>query len=141
MSEKVKFGSDEWIKQLMVELNNSESYAEAAKNWEGDICFVIDPKGSSLDHEIYMYVDLWHGKCKSARILASKDELKPEFTIGGTVKAFREVIDDGLDPMKALLTRKLKLTGNMAKIMKNVKSANQLVLCCTYIPTNFPLEE
>lgn len=140
MSEKIKFGSDEWVKQLMVELNQSDSYAEAAKNWEGDICFVIDPKGSTLSEEIYMYVDLWHGKCREGRILASKDELKPEFTIGGTVKAFREVIDDGLDPMKALLTRKLKLTGNMAKIMKNVKSANQLVLCCTYIPTDFPLE-
>jgi len=140
MSNKINFGSDEWIKQLMVELNKSETYAEAAKNWEGDICFVIDPKDSALDHEVYMYVDLWHGKCRSARILSGKDELKPEFTIGGTVKAFHEVIDNGLDPMKALLTRKLKLTGNMAKIMKNVKSANQLVLCTTYIPTNFPLE-
>ncbi len=140
MSEKINFGTDAWIKQLMVELNNSEAYAEAAKNWEGDIYFVVDPKGSVLEEEVYMYVDLWHGKCRHAEVPASKDKFNPEFTIKGTVKAFKEVIDNGLDPMKALLTRKLKLTGNMAKIMRNVKSANQLVHCCTFIPTNFPLE-
>ncbi len=140
MSEKIKFGTDAWIKQLMVELNKSEAYAEAAKNWEGDIYFVVEPKGSMLTEPAYMYVDLWHGKCRYAEVPDDVSKFKPEFTIGGTVKGFREVIDNGLDPMKALLTRKLKLTGNMAKIMKNVKSANQLVLCTTYIPTEFPLE-
>lgn len=140
MTDKIDFGTEAWIQQLMVELNNSEAYAEAAKNWEGDIYFVVEPKGSQLTEKIYMYVDLWHGKCRHAEVPDDPAKFKPEFTISGTVKSFKEVIDDGLDPMKAMLTRKLKLTGNMAKIMKNVKSANQLVHCCTYIPTNFPLE-
>ena len=71
MTDKIPFGSDAWIKQLQVELNQSEAYAEAAKNWEGDITFVIEPKGSLLDGEIYMYVDLWHGQCREARIVDS----------------------------------------------------------------------
>jgi putative sterol carrier protein len=40
--------------------------------------------------------------------------------------------------MKGLLTRQLKLQGNMAKIMRAVKAANELVLCATRVPTDFP---
>lgn len=140
MSNTIAFGSEAWIKQLQIELNQSEAYAEAAKNWEGDITFAIETKGSLLKNEIYMYLDLWHGQCRDARIVDSLKDPQPEFVIKGTVRSFKEVIEGRVEPMKAMLTKKLKLTGVMAKLMRNVKSANQLVLCCTYVPTDFPLE-
>jgi putative sterol carrier protein len=40
--------------------------------------------------------------------------------------------------MKGLMTKKLKLNGNMAKIMRAVKAANELVRCTTRVPTEFP---
>ena len=140
MSDLIDFATDAWIKRLHEELNKSEAYAEAAKNWEGDLYFVVEAKGSRLEKDVYLYLDLWHGKSREARLVENPDELKPEFVFRGTVKTFKEIIDDGLDPIKAMLTRKLKLTGNMAKIMRNVKAANELVRCCTFIPTRFPLE-
>jgi len=140
MSEMLQFGTESWVKQLMVELNNSQEYAEAAKTWEGDIYFVVEAKGSKLPNDVYMYLDLWHGKCRSANVPENPNDIKPEFVIKGNVKTFKNVIDKEMEPIKAMLTRKLKLTGNMAKIMRNVKAANQLVMCCTLIPTEFPLE-
>ena len=140
MSDKILFGTDEWAKRLCEELNNSKAYAEAAKAWEGDIYFVVEAKGSSLDEDRYVYLDLWHGECRKAVRAEKKDDFKPEFEFRGNVKIFKEVIDNGLDPIKAMLTRKLKLTGNMAKIMRNVKAANELVHCATFVPTDFPLE-
>jgi len=139
MSDKILFGTDEWAKQLCQELNNSKAYAEAAKTWEGDIYFVVEAKGSSLTEDRYVYLDLWHGECRKAQRAANKDDFNPEFEFRGSVKTFKEIIDDGLDPIKAMLTRKLKLTGNMAKIMRNVKAANELVHCATFVPTEFPL--
>ncbi len=139
MSDTIAFGTEAWIKQLQVELNNSEAYAEAARNWEGDIYFIIKAAGSALSEDVYMYLDLWHGECRQAGI-ANPADFSPEFTIAGKVKSFKDVIDKKTDPMKAMITGKLKLKGNMAKMMRNVKAANQLVLCCTCIPTNFPLE-
>ena len=139
MTDKILFGTDEWAKQLCAELNNSKAYAEAAKTWEGDIYFVVEAKGSALTEDRYVYLDLWHGECRGAQRAANKDDFKPEFEFRGSVKTFKEVIDDGLDPIKAMLTRKLKLTGNMAKIMRNVKAANELVHCATFVSTEFPL--
>ena len=42
----IRFPSDAWIKALMEDLNKSEAYAEAAKTWEGDFCFIVEPGGT-----------------------------------------------------------------------------------------------
>jgi putative sterol carrier protein len=140
MSDLINFGTEAWLDHLKETLNRSESYAEAAKNWEGDIYFVIEAEGSALLEDLYLYFDLWHGQCRAATLVHDPADYRPEFIFTGNVKTFRQIIDDGLDPMKAIITRKLKLQGNMTKIMRNVKAANQLVHCCTLIPTRFPLE-
>jgi putative sterol carrier protein len=44
-----------------------------------------------------------------------------------------------LDPIQAMMTGSLKLTGNMAIIMRNVRAAKELVESCTRIETEFPL--
>ncbi len=129
MSNVLDFATESWLTRFKKELNNSESYAEAAKNWEGDIYFVIEAKDSALSEDVYMYLDLWHGKCRNVAVADSQDAFKPEFIFTGNVKTFKQIIDGGLDPIKAIMTRKLKLRGNMAKIMRNMKAANQLVDC------------
>ena len=43
-----RFPSDDWIKALMVEVNNSESYRKAAKTWEGDFYFIASPEGQEV---------------------------------------------------------------------------------------------
>jgi hypothetical protein len=91
MSDKILFGTDEWAKRLCEELNNSKAYAEAAKTWEGDIYFVVEAKGSALTEDRYVYLDLWHGECRSAQRAANKDDFKPEFEFRGSVKTFKEV--------------------------------------------------
>jgi len=139
MSKKLDFGSLAWIKQLQAELNKSESYAEAAKHWEGDIYFIIEARGSTLKKDIYLYLDLWHGQCRDVAVPEEPDAFTPEFTFRGSLKTFKQLIDEGLDPMKAIMTRQLKLQGNLTKIMRHVKAANQLIQCCTLVPTHFPL--
>lgn len=140
MSKTLDFGTLAWVTRLQEALNASEGYAEAAKNWEGDFYFVIEAEDTFVDQDIYMYLDLWHGKCRAVDVPTAKDTYEPEFLLAGSVKSFKQVIDGNLDPIKAIMTRKLKLKGNMAKVMRNVKAANQLVYCCTLIPTKFPLD-
>jgi putative sterol carrier protein len=58
------FPSDEWIKALMVELNESEAYRKAAAKWEGDIYFIAEA-GGGLAERTVLYLDLWHGECRA----------------------------------------------------------------------------
>ncbi|MFQ5614463.1 MAG: SCP2 sterol-binding domain-containing protein [Anaerolineae bacterium] len=139
MSEPILFATDAWIKQLMVELNSSETYREAARTWEGDLFFIIEPEGA-LAETVYLYVDLWHGECRQAFVAVEPASLDPEFRLTAPVRVWKQIIERKLDPIKAMLTRKLKLQGNMAKIMKHVKAANEMVNCTTNIKTSFPID-
>jgi putative sterol carrier protein len=134
--EKIPFATDAWIEELHRQVNNSPAYRQAAKTWEGDFYFVVEPEGA-LTEPVYMYMDLWHGESRAAFIAADPSVKNPEFVIRAPVSTWKDVIELRLDPMKGLLTRQLKLTGNMAKIMRAVKAANELTRCTTRVPTRF----
>jgi putative sterol carrier protein len=133
----IEFLSEEWIQSLMKELNNSQPYREAAKNWEGDFYFIIEPEDNIKERVIY-YMDLWHGECRSACVVVDENEKKPEFRISASLGKWRKVVEKQLDPIQGMVTRQLKVNGNLMKIMKAPKAAMELVNCCTLVPTVFP---
>ncbi len=132
-----QFPSQEWAEQLKLELNRSAEYASSAKTWEGDFYFIIEPLRAG-DRPQKMYLDLWHGKCRDAAMVNGEGDKKPEFTISGTMATYRSIFNHKLDPIQALMTRKLKLQGNMMKIMRSVKATLDLVNCCSKIDTAYP---
>ena len=132
-----KFPTEAWIKALGAALNDSPGYAAAAKNWEGDFYFQIEA-GPSLPKEVWLYMDLWHGKCREAYEVLDRSQKTTEFIMSAPLEAWRQVIEGKLDPIKGLMSRKLKLQGNMVKIMRNPLAAKELVACCSKIPTEFP---
>jgi putative sterol carrier protein len=134
----IEFPGDTWIKMLMDILNESPSYLEAAKNWEGDIVFYIEP-GGSLTATVGLYMDLFHGKCRKAYAFERLDQVSPAFKLSGNVGTWKKVMTKKLDPIQAMMTGQLKLSGNMATIMKNVRAAKELVDSCSLIETIFPI--
>ncbi len=133
----IKFLTEEWIKALMEEVNKSREYREAARSWEGDFYFIMETEGPEKETVIY-HMDLWHGECRSASVVADADEKTPEFRITASVDKWRRVIEKKLDPIQGMIMRQLRLQGNLMKIMKAPKAALELVNCCTRVPTEFP---
>ena len=124
------FPSPEWIEQFEFAINGSDSYAAAAKNWEGDIILIIED-GAGI------YLDLWHGKCRNSEYLEDPASKDAEFKITASMEKWQRVLGKKLDPVQGLVTRQLKLDGNLVKIMKNVKAAQELVRCATTIETEY----
>ncbi len=83
-------------------------------------------------------MDLYHGKCRDA-FAVDGQEVSPAFRLSGPVATWKKVMTKKLDPMQAMMTGQLKLTGNMGIIMRNVRAAKELVESCTRIPTEFPV--
>jgi putative sterol carrier protein len=139
---KVVFPSEEWVQELKQQLNTSPAYADAAKNWEGDFYFVIDPeKDGPLMEPAYLYMDLWHGECRDALLVTDKNAKTPAFVMSGPYSKWKRVVTAKLDPLQGLMTGQLKLKGNMVMIMKNVKAAQEMVRACTRIDAEFPDEK
>jgi putative sterol carrier protein len=121
-----------WVSALMEKLNTDQRYAHIARNWEGDMLFVIEP-GGSLTQKMEIYLDLWHGKCRQAFIVLDNDERKPAFVMKAPYENFSRVIKGNLDPMQALMTRKLAVQGSMSVLMRNVPTVLDFVRCCREI--------
>jgi putative sterol carrier protein len=134
----IPFPSDPWIKALMAELNANPAYQSAAKNWEGDLIFIIEP-GGRLAQPVTLYMDLWHGQCRDAFVVDDSKPVDPVFRLSGPVEIWKKVITRELDVIHVLMTGKLKVRGNLAAIMRSVKAAQELVATCARVETEFPL--
>ena len=131
-----KFPSDAWIKELSSQLNSSEVYEKSAKDWEGDFIFVVEPD-EAYDSTAYLFLGLYHGRSSGAAELASEDERETEFTLRAPFSVWRQVIEGKLDAIQGMMTKKLKVQGNMMKIMRYPKAAKEIVACCAFVPTDF----
>jgi putative sterol carrier protein len=132
----VKFPSDEWAKEFASQLNASEAYERSAKDWEGDFIFAIEPD-SAYPENAYLFVGLYHGKCTDAALIASDTEREAQFVIRASFSNWRKVIEGKLDPIPAMMTRKLKLKGDMMKVMRYPKAAKEMVNCVSRVSTDF----
>lgn len=124
----VIFPSMDWLNELDAKLNSDERYAGIAKNWEGDMIIQIEPEGNLKERRIY-YLDLWHGKCRGVAELKDVSEKKAAFVLKATYENIKRIVTGKLDPMQAMMTRKLVVQGNMAVMMRSVPTVLDFVRC------------
>ena len=128
----VRFPSPEWLKALEEKLNSDPQYARIAKKWEGDLVFQIEAD-DTLHEELIYYLDLWHGKCRKSEIWEDLGDKKPAFILKAPYGNFARILKGELDPMQAMLTRKLAVKGNMAVMMRSVPTVLDFVRCAREI--------
>lgn len=122
------FPNEEWLVKLKEFLNSNEKYAQVARNWEGDLMFDIKAAGA-LKTDLLIYLDLWHGKCREVRYLPEGGDQEAAFRLTAPYTNFVRVLTGDLDPMQAMMTRKLSVKGNMAYMMRNVPTVLEFVRC------------
>lgn len=122
-----KFPSQEWIEGLERKLNEDPQYAQIARNWEGDLAIVINP--GPANEPLILYFDLWHGKCREAKFVTDLEGLTPAFVLSASYENISKVLTSELNPMQAMMTRKLHVKGSMAYMMRNVPTVLDFVRC------------
>jgi putative sterol carrier protein len=128
------FPSEGWLLALEVVLNHDEQYARVARNWEGEIlCLVEQDDGPGVLAGLFM--DLWHGQCRSAIYFPSEagEFPKAKFVLRSPLRNFYRIVAGDLDPMQAMMTRRLRVDGNMAYMLRNVPTVLDFVRCCQQV--------
>ena len=132
----VPFPSDAWIKELSAKLNASPSYEASAKDWEGDFLFVVEAD-DVYPQTTYLYLGLYHGKSPSAMELPELDGHNAQYIISAAYSTWRKVVEGKIDPIQGMMTKRLKLKGNMMMVMRYPKAAKEIMACTQQIPTEF----
>ncbi|MEW6567550.1 MAG: SCP2 sterol-binding domain-containing protein [Chloroflexota bacterium] len=128
-----EFPSEEWLHEFHRTLNSDERYAAVAKNWEGDLSFVIELDEGGTP--VVMYLDLWHGKCRSVSFhRGSENAPQAKFVLRAPLANIRKILRGELDPMQAMVTRRLRVDGPMAYMLRNVPTVLDFVRVARSIP-------
>jgi putative sterol carrier protein len=123
------FPSTEWMQAIIDKLNTDEKYARIARKWEGDLRFILEPD-DTLKETMWLYFDLWHGKCRDAYVEEQSSSKDPAFTLKAPYGNFVKVLSGEVGPMQAMMSRMLAVRGSMAYFMRNVPTVLDFVRCC-----------
>lgn len=129
--------SQAWAEAWASELNGSDAYHLAAERWEGAVALVLEdpePEGRRA-----VLLDLWHGRCRSART-ANADALEEAaYVFAGNLEAWKQVLSAGASPVMALMSGKIRLAkGSLLSLMPYAVAAKELLGLAGRVPIRFP---
>jgi putative sterol carrier protein len=132
--------TEEWAQRWCQTLNSSPAYRKAAENWEGSVALVMTRNSSSQSDTKAVFLDLWHGECRSARVASQADVDSATYVLSGAAVNWRDVLTGRTPPLMAVMGGKVRLTrGSMAALMPFASAARELVMTVTSIESTFPL--
>jgi len=90
--------------------------------------------------DVYAYLDLWHGGCRRAGVIAPDEAEVARYQIAAPYTRWKDVLLGDLDPIKGMMQGKLKVRGDLPTLVRQVRSANELVRLTGEVETVFPDE-
>lgn len=156
----VLFPSKEWLEEYCKMLNQNKEYKEAGKGWgvgwNGDFIFQIENipvdkisfedlpadlakqlKEYVINGTSYSYIQLEDGECKGTCLIKDPKEVEVGFIMKGPYENWKKLTKGEIDPIRGLLTRKFKLEGSMAKVMRYTRAASLMTKTSSSVKTEF----
>ena len=130
----MEFGSPEYLEEVKKRTNSDEKYLELAKEENASYTFIIEAEPErGVDKTIIIgYIteqgritDIWVG------------ERPTDFVISGKYGVWVNILRGKMGVTRAFLTRKLKVRGDLMKILKLSKATERWLEILRTIPTEF----
>jgi len=132
------FPSQQWLDLYFDGINNSEEYAEAAKNWDGDVLAIVGAvQYGEASKDVAAHMVFRHGKCLSAEYVEMLGDQKAEFTLNASYASWKRVFKRELDPSLLVLMGKLKFSGPLVRAAQNLQATRILAKIASEVPTEF----
>jgi putative sterol carrier protein len=121
--------TDSWVQAWARELNASGSYRHAARHWTWPIVLVLEANPEAgFEKSRLVYLDLFEGNCREARMGTAADRDRVKYVIAGDLETWQRILRRELDPMLALIQRRLDLEkGGLLTLIRHVRAAKELV--------------
>jgi putative sterol carrier protein len=136
----IRFPSEAWCSAYKDAINANAGYRAAGKDWTyGAVAMVVvaDP-AIGIAEDTAMWLDVHQGQCRGCHLVSRQEADQAPFVIVATYARWKEVIRKELDPTKAMMQNKLKVTkGHMPTLVKYVTASKELVESTTRVPTVF----
>jgi len=137
------FPSETWAVAYRDAVNANAQYKAAGKDWtHGKVALVVkadNSLGQDIEQDMAILLDVDSGACRGASYL-SADAARGDaaFVVEGPYDHWKQLIVDNLDPIKALMQGRFKLSkGHLPTMIRYVESSKQLLSSAQAVPTQF----
>jgi putative sterol carrier protein len=131
-------GTPAWIATYEKLIQSDAEYKKLAQGWEGSVVIHITAEPAvGLDDDMYLLIDLWHGDCRSVRLVPTQVGENGDFVLTAMYDRWKQVMTRELDVVKGLMQGKIKLKGHLPTIVRYNKAATRLVDLVATIQTIF----
>jgi putative sterol carrier protein len=120
-------GTPEWIDAYEKLVQGDDAYREAAAGWEGTVVLhnIADPS-IGIEQDSYILMDLWHGECRSIRPVPPEVGEAADYVLSASYWTWKATSSGELDTNKAVMQGKIKLKGDLSKIVRYNQASSRL---------------
>ena len=130
----MEFANEKYLKEVMERSNADEKYLELTKGEHASYTFIIQPEPKKgVEKEIVLGYTVEEGKTTDIWL----GERKTDFVISGKYGVWVNILTGKTGVTRAFLMRKLKVRGNLMKILKLSKATERWLEILRTIPTEF----
>lgn len=131
MADNVEFGSVDWLNMYVKLFNERPELQEALKDLTARVAYEFTDRPDLAPKFAYIKEGVIeeHGEVT--------DEGSMDYVIRANYDVWKQMTLGELDPMNALMAGKVKVTGNMAALLKHAEGFKQTFDVVQSIPTVF----
>lgn len=120
-------GTPEWIDAYEKLLQGDATYKEVAAGWEGTVVLhnIAEPS-IGIERDSYILMDLWHGECRSIRPVPPQVGEAADYVLSASYSTWKATSSGELDTNKAVMQGKVRLKGDLSKIVRYNQAASRL---------------
>ncbi|MFN7132542.1 MAG: SCP2 sterol-binding domain-containing protein [Myxococcales bacterium] len=137
------FPTKEWCEAAIAAANADPDSARAGQGWVGDLAAVVLAEPPALEEAVALYVEPVDGRFTNFRMLDDVDEideLEPAYVAKAPYSVWKGLILGTLDPIEAVLMRKIELQGDVQQVIERAKYKDLAHRILSKVETIFPDE-
>jgi putative sterol carrier protein len=135
------FPSEAWASAYRQAVNDNVAYKTAGKDWtHGKVALIVKADATiGIERDMAILLDVNAGTCHAAEYMPGDSAREAAaFAVEGPYDNWKRLIVENLDPIKALMQGKLKLTkGHLPTMIRYVESSKQLLSSAQGVVTEF----
>ncbi len=134
------FPSVEWVQELANRLNAMPAYRDSSENWKGTLALVALAEPGKLEHDVAIGLDPTGGTIRNVHLIADHRQAGANYMLLAKFSVWKNVLNGKHDILSGVMTGKIRLKGEVFKLMLQLKTPEIMVSQMRAMPTRFPDE-
>ncbi len=132
----VFFATEEWVKEVIENINNNERFRNKAKDWEGDFLLIIKAD-HHIEMDLYVWLDISNGYVVDGGAITSPDDVQTDYTFEGSYENWKNLMEGKIDLIRSTMAGKFRVMGDVANIIQSYSMIKRLLKVVQLVETEF----